>query len=135
MDPYIQVLLMVFAHLMQRYQSGVKMSYTEKMHILKGLTTLSTQFFSKYISNDKLGAPGLEISARGDVRVSGKALDNHENSVHEVFQDAQVRHTVPHVSRRVLEVGQKVADASPPEHRDAFQVARVRSQSGQRKAR
>lgn len=125
---YIQVLLRIFVYVIQRYQSGDKLSKKEKKVLLAGLCTLCTQFFSTYISNVQLGETWLEISARDNLCVSATPRLEDKDQVPQILQDAQVRAPVSEVSSTLREVSPAPWTRTHEEYVHAVKVARRRSQ-------
>jgi hypothetical protein len=118
---YLQVIIRVFVYVLLLYQSGHRFTVQEKVNLLEGLYSLSTQFFSEYkVNESKLGSSRVEISARSDLCLSNEPDSGNEGSVHEVFQGPKVRPPVSKVSRRLFDSRETIENETHEKHRDSF---------------
>ena len=83
---HIEILIRLLVYVFCRYQTGYRMSPREKQDVLQGMYSLFVDFFSTYISNDKLGPTRLEISSRDNLCVPIEPESQDETEVPRIFQ-------------------------------------------------
>lgn len=121
MKRHFSLLLQLFVCVLMRHHMGYRLTARQKRDILNALYTLWVDFFSEYTLNgDKMGKTWLEVPALGYVRISGKAILEDQDPVHEVLQELAVRAPVSDVSARVLSSGPQAEPGAPQEHGDSF---------------
>ena len=131
MNTHVQVLIRLMMYIFTRIQLGQKLSCNEKNEILVGLSKLAVDFFSKYISDDELGAERVEVSPRNHLCLPSQTIFEDQNAVSPLLQEFKICTPVSNMSRRVRKKRQVAVPKKYAEHGYIVPVARRRAQSSE----